>query len=98
MATEFNRGDKFIGETLYEIRKMTPKQDARVAAIFRGDRAIKPTRETEIEPLDEVFYVAAKNNILPVMLHGLKKRVTLAICLSCWISTVWWYLHSRVKC
>lgn len=67
IAIRANAGDKFIGETLYDIRKMTPKQDARVAAIFRGDRAIKPTRETEIEPLDEVFYVAAKNNILPVM-------------------------------
>ena len=60
-------GDKFIGETLYDIRKMTPKQDARVAAIFRGDRAIKPERTTEIEPQDEVFYIAATQNIRPVM-------------------------------
>lgn len=60
-------GDKFIGETLYNIRQMTPKQDARVAAIFRGDRAITPKRETEIEPLDEVFYITATKNIRPVM-------------------------------
>ncbi|MBT8152003.1 MAG: Trk system potassium transporter TrkA, partial [Gammaproteobacteria bacterium] len=52
---------------LYDIRKMTPKHDARVAAIFRGDRAIKPQRDTEIEPLDEVFYIAAADNIKPVM-------------------------------
>lgn len=67
VAIRAQAGDKFIGETLYNIQKMTPKQDARVAAIFRGDRAIKPERSTEIEPLDEVFYVAAKENIRPVM-------------------------------
>lgn len=67
IAIKAQAGDKFIGETLYNIRKMTPKQDARVAAIFRGDRAIKPERSTEIEPLDEVFYIAAKENIRPVM-------------------------------
>lgn len=67
VAIRAQAGDKFIGETLYDIRKMTPKHDARVAAIFRGDRAIKPSRTTEIEPLDEVFYIAAKENIRPVM-------------------------------
>ncbi len=67
VAVRAQAGDKFIGETLYNIRKMTPKYDARVAAIFRGDRAIEPERTTEIEPLDEVFYVAAKENIRPVM-------------------------------
>jgi len=67
VAIRAQAGDKFIGETLYDIRKMTPKHDARVAAIFRGDRAVKPQRETEIEPLDEVFYIAATENIRPVM-------------------------------
>ena len=67
MAIRAQAGDKFIGETLYDIRKMTPKHDARVAAIFRGNRAVKPQRETEIEPLDEVFYIAATENIRPVM-------------------------------
>lgn len=67
VAIRAHAGDKFIGETLYNIRKMTPRQDARVAAIFRGDRTIKPQRETEIEPLDEVFYIAATKNIRPVM-------------------------------
>jgi trk system potassium uptake protein TrkA len=67
VAVRAQAGDKFIGKTLYDIHKMTPKQDARVAAIFRGDRAIAPVRTTEIEPLDEVFYVAATNNIRPVM-------------------------------
>lgn len=67
IAIKAEAGDKFIGNTLIEIDRMTPKQDARVAAIFRADRAIKPERDTVIAPLDEVFYIAAKENILPVM-------------------------------
>ncbi len=60
-------GDKYIGNTLAEIKEMTPKQDVRVAAIFRSERAIEPKRTTELEPLDEVFYIAAKKNIRPIM-------------------------------
>lgn len=67
VAVKAEAGDKFIGNTLIEIDKMTPDQDARVAAIFRGDSAIEPERTTVIAPLDEVFYIAAKENILPVM-------------------------------
>tara|TARA_B100000767_G_scaffold204092_1_gene190944 strand:+ start:569 stop:1942 length:1374 start_codon:yes stop_codon:yes gene_type:complete len=67
VAVKAEAGDKFIGNTLIEIDKMTPNQDARVAAIFRGDSAIEPERTTVIAPLDEVFYIAAKENILPVM-------------------------------
>lgn len=67
VAIRAHAGDKFIGESLLDITRMTPNQDARVAAVYRGDRAIKPTRDTIIEPLDEVFYVAATKNIRPVM-------------------------------
>lgn len=62
-----NAGDKFIGVSLEEIGRSTPKHEARVAAIYRGDRSIKPQRETQVEPLDEVFFIAAKENIRPVM-------------------------------
>ena len=67
IAIRAHKGDRFVGHTLYEIHKMTPDQDARVAAIFRGDSAIEPSRETVIQPNDEVFYIAAKDNIRPVM-------------------------------
>ena len=67
VAIRAQAGDKFIGETLYDIAKMTPKQDVRVAALFRNERSLTPKRETEVEPGDEVFYIAAKNNIRPVM-------------------------------
>lgn len=67
VAIRAQAGDKFIGETLYDITKMTPKQDVRVAALFRNERSLEPKRETQVEPADEVFYIAAKKNIKPVM-------------------------------
>lgn len=67
VAVRANAGDKFIGVNLYDIKKMTPKQDVRVAAIFRDERSLEPTRTTEVEPGDEVFYIASAKNIKPVM-------------------------------
>ncbi len=67
VAIRAQAGDKFIGENLYDIKKMTPKQDVRVAAVFRDGRSLEPKRTTEIEPEDEVFYIAAAKNIRPVM-------------------------------
>lgn len=67
VAIRAQAGDRFIGENLYDIKKMTPKQDVRVAAIFRNERSLEPRRTTEVEPGDEVFYIAAAENIKPVM-------------------------------
>jgi trk system potassium uptake protein TrkA len=44
-----------------------PKVDARVAAIYRQDRAIMPQGDTVIEADDEVFFVAAPIHIRAVM-------------------------------
>ena len=44
-----------------------PSIDTRVAAIFRGDRPIAPEGDTVIEPGDEVFCLAATQNIRQVM-------------------------------
>ncbi|WP_019528656.1 Trk system potassium transporter TrkA [Dasania marina] len=56
-----------VGNELQEIRRHMPHIDTRVAAIFRKDRAITPKATTVIEAGDEVFYIAAKKNILPVL-------------------------------
>ena len=42
IAIRAHKGDNLLG-IHYINSKMTPDQDARVAAIFRGDRAIEPT-------------------------------------------------------
>ncbi|MBV1871901.1 MAG: Trk system potassium transporter TrkA, partial [Gammaproteobacteria bacterium] len=49
------------------LRQHMPSIDTRVAAIFRRDRAIMPEGSTIIEVDDEVFFIAAKNNIRAVM-------------------------------
>jgi trk system potassium uptake protein TrkA len=44
-----------------------PKVDTRVAAIFRHDRPILPEGNTVVEADDEVFFIAARENIRAVM-------------------------------
>ena len=60
-------GGPLVGQQLKEIRKHMPKVDTRVAAIFRRDHPIIPEGDTVVEADDEVFFIAAKNNIRAVM-------------------------------
>jgi trk system potassium uptake protein TrkA len=76
-------GGPIVGQELQEIRKHMPKVDTRVAAIFRGGRAIIPEGNTVVEADDEVFFIAAKENIRAVMAELRKvdkpyKRVMIA--------------------
>jgi len=56
-----------VGHELQEIRKHMPKVDTRVAAIFRQNRPIIPVGDTVVEVDDEVFFIAARENIRAVM-------------------------------
>jgi trk system potassium uptake protein TrkA len=56
-----------VGQKLQEIRKHMPKVDTRVAAIFRQNRPIMPVADTVVEVDDEVFFIAARENIRAVM-------------------------------
>lgn len=60
-------GGPLVGQEIRLIRQHMPGVDARVAAIFRKDRAITPEGSTVIEADDEVFFVAAQNNIRACM-------------------------------
>jgi trk system potassium uptake protein TrkA len=59
-------GGPIVGQELQEIRKHMPKVDTRVAAIFRQDRPIIPEGSTVVEADDEVFFIAARENIRAV--------------------------------
>ncbi len=61
------KNSPLVGQELRTIKEHIPHADARVAAIYRRDRAIFPTGTTVIEDGDEVFFIAAKNNIRKVM-------------------------------
>ncbi|MEE4660202.1 MAG: Trk system potassium transporter TrkA [Halieaceae bacterium] len=60
-------GGPLVGQQLKEIRKHMPRVDTRVAAIFRRDQSIIPEGDTVVEADDEVFFIAARQNIRAVM-------------------------------
>ena len=67
VAVKAYHGGPIVGHELKEIRRHMPKVDTRVAAIFRQDRAIIPEGDTVVEIDDDVFFIAAKENIKAVM-------------------------------
>jgi trk system potassium uptake protein TrkA len=76
-------GGPLVGHELRTLQEHIPKVQARVAAIFRRGRPIIPEGHTVIEADDEVFFVAARENIRTVMSELRKldkpvKRVMLA--------------------
>ena len=60
-------GGPLVGRPLAEIRKHLPQVDARIAAIYRKDSPVTPHGNTVIEPDDEVFFLAATDDIRQVM-------------------------------
>ncbi len=60
-------GGALVGQALRELGNHLPTVYTRVAAIYRRDRAIIPTGDTIIEPDDEVFFIATKDDIRTVM-------------------------------
>jgi len=60
-------GGPLVGQELRYLRKHIPNVDTRVAAIYRRNRPITPTGSTVIEAEDEVFFIAAREDIRSVM-------------------------------
>ena len=60
-------GGPLVGQELRYIREHMPNVDTRVAAIFRRGNAIIPKGTTVIEADDEVFFIAARQDIRAVM-------------------------------
>ena len=60
-------GGPLVGHALSTLKQHVPSVDTRVAAIFRKGRPIIPQGDTVIEVDDEVFFIAAKNDIRTVM-------------------------------
>lgn len=67
VAVRAFEGGPLVGQPLSLIAAHLPNVDARVAAIFRQDRSIIPRGDTVIETGDEVFFIAATENIRTVM-------------------------------
>ena len=57
-----------VGKAIKSMRELLPPEmEARIAAIFRRDQPVFPDGETVIEEGDEVFLLAAAENIRPVL-------------------------------
>jgi trk system potassium uptake protein TrkA len=61
------KGGPLVGQALRTLREHIPAADARVAAIYRAGKSVKPEGETVIEDGDEVFFLAARDHIRVVM-------------------------------
>jgi len=61
------RGGQLVGHQLCELREHLPRRDIRVAAIYRHGRSVQPEGNTVIEEGDEVFFVAAREDIRAMM-------------------------------
>ncbi len=61
------KGGKLVGHQLQALRAHIPNREVRVAAIYRGGRSILPEGDTTIEEHDEVFFVAAREDMRVVM-------------------------------
>jgi trk system potassium uptake protein len=67
VAVKAFEGGPLVGQPLSFMHTHMPQVDARVAAIFRQDRSIMPKGDTVIEVGDEVFFIAATENIRTVL-------------------------------
>ena len=67
VAVRAFHGGPLVGRELRELRQHVPNVDTRVAAIFRKDSPIIPEGNTVVEAEDEVFFLAAANDIRSVI-------------------------------
>ena len=67
VAMKAHYGGPMVGQELRYIREHMPHVDTRIAAIFRRGTAIVPTGTTILEADDEVFFIAARQDIKAVM-------------------------------
>ena len=67
VAVRAFHGGPLVGHELQHLREHMPNIDTRVAAIFRNDASIIPEGNTVIEAGDEIFFIAATENIRGVM-------------------------------
>ncbi|MBL3526190.1 MAG: Trk system potassium transporter TrkA [gamma proteobacterium endosymbiont of Lamellibrachia anaximandri] len=67
VAVKAYYGGPLVGHKLCTLYEHIPNTDARVAAIYREGEVIQPLGDTVIEADDEVFFIAATENIRAVM-------------------------------
>jgi len=77
------KGGLLVGQALKALKEHHPNTEARVVAVYRAGRSLMPDGETVIEDNDEVFFLAARDDIRKFMVEIRKeeapaKRVVIA--------------------
>ena len=67
VAVRAFEGGPLVDKPLSFLRTHMPQVEARVAAIFRQDRPITPAGDTVVQEGDEIFFIAATDNIRSVL-------------------------------
>ncbi len=67
VAVKAYHGGPLVGNELSTLYQHMPNVEARVAAIYREGEVIQPRGDTKIKAEDEVFFIAAAENIRSVM-------------------------------
>jgi trk system potassium uptake protein TrkA len=67
VGMQARKGGLLVGQQLRTLRDHMPNAEARIAAIYRNGRFIEPEGETMVEEGDEIFFVAARDNIQRMM-------------------------------
>jgi trk system potassium uptake protein TrkA len=67
VGMQARKGGLLVGQQLRTLRDHMPNAEARIAAIYRNGRFIEPGGETVVEEGDEIFFVAARDNIQRMM-------------------------------
>lgn len=66
-AVRVGQSGALVGQEVSKIPQIIPELRTRVAAIYRQEKGFIPTRNTVIQPDDEVFFIAAQENISKVI-------------------------------
>jgi len=58
-----DRDGLLVGKQISALKEHIPNTEARIAAVYRGGKALLPDGDTVIEEDDEVFFIAARQDI-----------------------------------
>lgn len=67
VAVKAVKGGPLVGHELQTLYEHIPHLECKIPAIYRDGKAIQPRANTVIEPGDEVFFIAAKDQIRSVI-------------------------------
>jgi trk system potassium uptake protein TrkA len=77
VAVRAHEGGLLVGKQINALREHVREIEARIVAIYRAGRSVTPSGDTVIEEGDEVFFLAARNDIRRVMSEMRKEEKAL---------------------